>query len=103
MGGLCRRSLDQGINPAKERAKAKAAEVQEERENITFMAVAEEWKAKKQSNWAVGHTKRIGRHLGKDLYPAIGHLPIGSIRRADVVKVCEMVQSRGAVETAHRY
>ncbi len=94
--------LDQGINPAKERAKAKAAEVQEERENITFMAVAEEWKAKKQSNWAVGHTKRIGRHLDKDLYPAIGHLPIGSIRRADVVKVCEMVQSRGAVETAHR-
>lgn len=68
----------------------------------TFQVVAEEWLAMKQKEWSAGHYTKSARALERDIYPALGKLPISSITPAIVAKVVEDINKRDVLETATR-
>lgn len=68
----------------------------------TFQLVAEEWLAMKQKEWSAGHYTKSARALERDIYPALGKLPISSITPAIVAKVVEDINKRDVLETATR-
>lgn len=68
----------------------------------TFHAVAGEWLTMKQKEWSAGHYTKSARAFERDIYPAIGKLPIASITPAIVAKAVEDINKRDVLETATR-
>ena len=68
----------------------------------TFAAVAGVWLAMKQKEWSAGHYTKSSRAFERDIYPALGKLPIASISPAIVAKAIEDIHKRDVLETATR-
>ncbi|NMM29165.1 MAG: integrase arm-type DNA-binding domain-containing protein [Glaciimonas sp.] len=68
----------------------------------TFQAIAQEWLAMKQKEWSTTHFTKSARAFERDLYPALGKLPIASITPAIVAKAIEDINKRDVLETAIR-
>ena len=68
----------------------------------TFKVVAEEWLTMKRKEWSAGHHAKSSRALERDIYPALGNLPISSITPAIVAKAVENIHKRDVLETATR-
>ena len=68
----------------------------------TFQTVAQEWLAMKKKEWSSGHFKKSERAFERDIYPAIGKLPISSITPAIVAKAVEDINKRNVLDTATR-
>lgn len=68
----------------------------------TFKAVAQIWLAMKQREWSAGHFTKSARAFERDIYPALGNLPIASITPAIVAKAIEDIHKRDVLETATR-
>ena len=68
----------------------------------TFEAVAGIWLAMKQKEWSAGHYTKSSRAFERDIYPAIGKLPIASITPAIVAKAIEDIHKHDVLETATR-
>lgn len=83
------------VKAVKKQAKYEASE-------NTFEAVAQEWYAKKLPTWAPATAIKVKRYLEKDLYPWLGRRPIGEIGAPDLLMTIRRVESRGALELAHR-
>ncbi len=66
----------------------------------TFAAVAAEWLAKEKPGWSVSHYTKSKRALERDIFPAIGKLPVSHIQPAMVASAIEAIVKRGAVVTA---
>jgi len=94
-----RRKVAAGINPSQERKALKAAKIHKEN---TFEVVAREWHAKFTPTWTPGHAKTIIRRLERDVFPWIGAQPIIEIKAPELLMVLRRIESRGALETAHR-
>ena len=67
-----------------------------------FEAVAREWFVKQSSRWVEGHSSTIIRRLERDVFPWLGSRPIGEVTSPELLTVLRRIESRGAVETAHR-
>lgn len=48
------------------------------------------------------HQKRTLALLKRDLFPWLGNRPIAAIKAPELLKVLERIESRNAIETAHR-
>ncbi len=68
----------------------------------TFESVAKDWLAMKQKEWSVGHHAKSARAFERDIYPALGKLPISSITPAIAAKAIENIHKRDVLETASR-
>jgi hypothetical protein len=68
----------------------------------SFEAIAREWHAKFSPGWAKSHEDRILRRLERDLFPWLGRRPIAEIKAPELLAVLRRIESRGALETAHR-
>ena len=68
----------------------------------TFESVAREWFSKHEPNWAKGHSKKIIQRLERDIFPWIGALPINNVTAPQLLETIRRIESRGALETAHR-
>lgn len=68
----------------------------------TFEAIAAEWLKMKQREWSAVHYTKSARAFERDIYPAIGKLPIASITPAIVAKAIEDIHKRDVLETATR-
>ena len=68
----------------------------------TFQAVAQEWLTMKQKEWSPGHYTKSARAFERDIYPAIGKLPIANITPAIVAKAIVDINKRDVLETATR-
>lgn len=107
-----RESLANGINPSdlrKESKIVKAKQVEAEQRIAdglspigSFQCVAEEWYSKKMLIRSESHQKRTMSLLKRDLYPWIGSRPIAEIKAPELLKVLQRIESRNAIETAHR-
>ena len=86
------------IDPAEARRAEKLAQAGAE----SFEAVAREWYAKFSPGWVPSHGDRILRRLEKDLFPWFGRRPIAEIKAPELLAVLRRIESRGALETAHR-
>ncbi len=88
--------LADGIDPGDKRKAERAADAD------TFEAVAREWFAKFSTRWAASHADKVIRRLERDVFPWIGSKPIAALTAPDVLAVLRRIESRDAIETAHR-
>jgi len=94
-----RKLIAKGIDPSAVR-KGEVAQATEEA--TTFELVARQWHEKFNTKWTPGHAARIMTSLQQDAFPWIGSKPIRDILPPEVLSVARRVESRGAIETAHR-
>ena len=107
-----RRLIATGIDPSDVRKtnKAQQAKVLEADRRIaeglpavdSFEEVAREWFIKFSKEWASSHADKIIRRLERDIFPWIGKQPIASITAPELLSALRRIESRGAIETAHR-
>jgi integrase len=92
--------LAKGIDPQVQ------AEVTEEQEQIAldsiFSTVAANWFQLKSKSVTEDYAKDIWRSLDKDVFPAIGEIPVQEIKARTLVEALEPIKARGALETVRR-
>jgi len=93
-----KRLLAAGIDPSATRKAVKIAKAGAE----SFEAIAREWFAKFEPSWVDAHASRIIRRLERDVFPWLGQRPIREITAPELLTVIRRIESRGALETAHR-
>lgn len=93
-----RAQLAEGIDPGAARKAARLSQAGTE----TFEAVAREWHAKFAPSWVPSHSDRTLRRLEADLFPWLGNRPIAELKAPELLAALRRIESRGAVETAHR-
>ncbi|HEX5687370.1 MAG TPA: integrase arm-type DNA-binding domain-containing protein [Ideonella sp.] len=108
-----RKQVASGVNPSDARKTAKAASDAKASAARTiaaggaapgtFEAVAREWLATvHQAKVSAGHAARTRIRLEKDAFPWVGSRPIGEIEAPELLQCLRRVETRGAIETAHR-
>ena len=68
----------------------------------TFEVVGREWYSKTAPSIADSTREKLLRRLEVDVYPMIGDQPIANLVAADLIKVIERIEQRGAVDIAKR-
>lgn len=68
----------------------------------SFEAIAREWHAKFSPGWVASHGDRILRRLENDVFPWLRGRPIAEVTAPELLSVLRRIESRGALETAHR-
>jgi len=94
-----RKQIRHGVDPGAVRKAMKQAKTSE---TETFEVIAREWHTKFTPNWTPGHGATIMSRLERDVFPWMGGRPIKEIRASELLKVLRRIESRGALETAHR-
>lgn len=95
-----RKQISSGIDPSTHRRAHRAASV--ERAANSFEVIAREWHTKFSPNWTADHAARILRRFEADVFPWIGGRPIADVNAPELLTVLRRIESRGALETAHR-
>lgn len=95
-----RKQIANGIDPAAHKQAQKASGAM--RNANSFEVVAREWFDKFKPTRNEGHTSKIIARLKRDIFPWLGRQPIDSIGSPEVLAVLQRIESRGAIETAHR-
>lgn len=90
--------LHKGINPSNVRKQAK-----ETRRGLeTFETIAMEWFERNKHTWTENHAFQILRRLQLNIFPWLGKTKISDITPFELLKYLRKIESRGAIETAHR-
>ncbi|MGH8586821.1 MAG: tyrosine-type recombinase/integrase [Gammaproteobacteria bacterium] len=91
-----RKQLAAGIDPGLVRKAERSADAD------SFEAVAREWHAKYAPRWVPGHASKIIGRFERDIFPWLGARPVREITAPELLEVLRRIESRGAIETAHR-
>ncbi|SMB28633.1 putative integrase [Sterolibacterium denitrificans] len=98
-----RRKIADGLDPAAEKAdaRAKRAEIERPPEVVTFAKVAEVWAAEMT---AQKHLRTIGQlESYRDYATAgLGHLAVGEVKASDIMRTVKDINKAGKRETARR-
>jgi integrase len=95
-----RKLLAEGTDPSEQRKAAKAT-----RAGLaanTFEVIGREWYAKTAPMLADNTKGKLLRFLETDVFPWIGARTIASLAAADLIKVIERIEQRGALDIARR-
>ncbi len=65
-------------------------------------AVAREWHAKYARLWVPSHAEKIIMRLERDVFPWLGARSVGEVTAPEVLAVLRRIESRGAIDIAHR-
>ena len=95
-----REQVAAGIDPGEARKAQKAA--QTESAANSFEVIAREWHNRFSPTWTEMYAERVLDRLQRDAFPWIGARPFAEIKAPDVLAVLRRVESRGALESAHR-
>ncbi|ASJ23713.1 tyrosine-type recombinase/integrase [Laribacter hongkongensis] len=68
----------------------------------SFEVIAREWHGKFLPTWTTSHADKIMRRFERDVFPWLGSRPVAEIDAPALLAVLRRVESRGAIETAHR-
>ncbi|MEH3413731.1 integrase domain-containing protein [Phytobacter diazotrophicus] len=93
-------TLAQGIDPQQQQEQA-SEQRQVELDSI-FSTVAANWFQIKSRSVTDDYAKDIWRSLDKDVFPAIGEIPVQEIKARRIVEALEPIKARGALETVRR-
>lgn len=97
-----RKLLRDGIDPGAERR------IKRDRVRLgvdpasSFKTVAAKWFSIASPQWKERHANDVWHSLDSWVFPEIGGKAIAEVRPGDVRLLCQKVQERGAIETAHR-
>lgn len=95
--------LAKGIDPQEDK---KAKEAEARAQVLTFQQVAERWYLGNTQHavkpWATATARKARLYLDKDILPALGRLPIADITRAQLVRLNENIEKRGAIDIARK-
>jgi integrase len=97
--GEARKLLSDGKDPSAERKAGRRADAAEAE---TFEAIAREWYGKFKGQWSERHAAAILRRMEADLFPWVSKGPIAEIKAPELLAVLRRIESRGALEIAHR-
>ena len=97
---LAREQLAKGVDPSKHKQHLKAVKVALQED--CFEAIAREWFVGRSVIWTENHANRVITRLENDVFPWLGSVPISTIEPPEILKCLRRVESRGALETAHR-
>lgn len=89
-----------GVSPAAAK-KAKQSAVAALTDN-SFEIIAREWFVRHSPNWKENHSSKIIARLEKDIFPWIGARMVADVAAPELLAVVRRIESRGALETAHR-
>ncbi|EHN6577862.1 tyrosine-type recombinase/integrase, partial [Salmonella enterica subsp. enterica serovar Anecho] len=92
--------LSQGIDPVEQR-KAEANALREKHGN-TLLVIATRWIEHKRKNVTEDYADDVWRSLEKDIFPAIGHIPVTQLKAPMLLDVLNVIVARGNLETARR-
>jgi integrase len=95
---ICRAQLASGTDPGETRKAEKLAQAGLD----TFEAIGREWHQRFTQGLSDDYGDIILRRLEQDVFPWIGKKPISKIEAPEVLSILRRIESRGAVETAHR-
>jgi len=95
-----RKLLADGIDPS-DTKKAQKTAIQTKEVN-SFEIVAREWLKRKEPKWKTNHSNKIISWLEKDIFPWLGEYPVNEITELELLKTIRRIESRGALQTAHR-
>ena len=93
-------TLAQGMDPQQQQEQA-SEQRQIELDNI-FSTVAANWFKMKSKSVTEDYAKDIWRSLDKDVFPAIGAIPVQEIKARTIVDALKSIKARGALETVRR-
>ncbi|MGV2330914.1 integrase domain-containing protein [Klebsiella quasipneumoniae] len=93
-------TLAQGMDPQQQQELA-SEQRQIELDSI-FSTVAANWFQIKSRSVTEDYAKDIWRSLDKDVFPAIGSIPVQEIKARTIVEALEPIKARGALETVRR-
>lgn len=95
-----RKLLASDVDPGENRKAVKAAKT--ERATNSFEAITREWFAKYSATWNLSHGDRTIRRFERDIFPWIGGKSIAELTAPELLATVRKIESRGALETAHR-
>ena len=95
-----RKLLAEGVDPGEARKVEKRARLLAA-EN-SFEVVAREWQVKQAHIWKPKHAEDVLRRLESNLFPHLGHRPIGEIEPPDLLEAVRKIEARGAHDLSHR-
>jgi len=95
-----RKQLANGIDPSEQRKAAKA--IRAGLAANTFEVIGREWYAKAMADKAETTKQKLLRRLEVDVFPWIGARPVADLLPADLVRIIERIEQRGAVDLAKR-
>ncbi|AYY74411.1 DUF4102 domain-containing protein [Citrobacter sp. TBCP-5362] len=93
-------TLAQGKDPQQQQEQA-SEQRQIELDSI-FSTVAANWFQMKSRSVTEDYAKDIWRSLDKDVFPAIGEIPVQEIKARTIVEALNPIKARGALETVRR-
>ena len=91
-----------GTDPSLEHSKAAKKRRSTAASENTLKAIGTEWLERKSAAWADTHTSKVKLRLTNDVYPYLGQRGIRSIEVPELLECLRRVESRGAVDSAHR-
>lgn len=96
---VARSQVAGGVDPSQARKAEKASKSSGKN---TFETIAREWHRKFLPTWSPDHAKEIIRKLESNVFPWMGSRPIIEIKAPDLLMVLRRIESRGALDSAHR-
>ena len=89
-----------GIDPSAKRKAEKLARIVAAENSLE--AVAREWQEKFKPRWSPSHAEKILTRLKNDIFPWLGKHPIADIEPPELLETIRRIESRGALDSAHR-
>lgn len=68
----------------------------------SFEMIGREWFRNQESGWSKAYAPRVLSRLEVNIFPEIGHLPIGDIEAPDILAALRKIEDRGAIDSAKR-
>lgn len=95
-----KQALRNGLDPGLERERARHS--RKVGHLNTFEKFAREWHAGQLPRWKQVHADDVIESMEQNLFPEIGAFPVDQIDEGLLLHALRKVESRGAIETAHR-
>ena len=92
--------LAKGIDPCNQKRVMKQAQLDSSLNS--FEAIALAWYERKQGDWSDSHKKRTKAYLVNDVFPWIGSHQMDDITAAQIIRLVQRVEARGAKDAARR-
>ena len=101
-----RKLIAAGLDPMEVKKEAQSAAIASAAAPVevleTVEAISREWFKKFGDQWVDSHASKIIRRLERDLFPYFKGIGINAVKPIELLAVLRRVETRGALETAHR-